>query len=79
MREHNRQCDILATANPNLSDQQLYLKARQLTSGIVQSIFYNEWLPAVGIQLPAYQGYDESVNPAISNSFGAPQNLKFCI
>ena len=71
MREHNRQCDILAAANPNLSDQQLYLKARQLTSGIVQSIFYNEWLPAVGIQLPAYQGYDESVNPAISNSFGA--------
>ncbi len=71
MREHNRQCDVLAAANPSLSDQQLYLKARQLTSGIVQSIFYNEWISAVGIELPAYQGYDPTVNPAIANSFAA--------
>lgn len=71
MREHNRQCDVLAAANPSLNDQQLYLKARQLTSSIVQSIFYNEWLPAVGIELPAYQGYDQNVRPAIGNSFAA--------
>ncbi|MFK8057718.1 MAG: peroxidase family protein [Saprospiraceae bacterium] len=71
MREHNRQCDVIAAANPGLSDQQLYLKARQLTSGIVQSIFYNEWMPAVGIELPTYQGYDQTVNPAIANTFAA--------
>jgi len=71
MREHNRQCDVLAAANPNLTDQQLYLKARQLTSSIVQSIFYNEWIPAVGIELPPYQGYDQTVNPAVANTFAA--------
>jgi len=71
MREHNRQCDVIAAANPGLNDEQIYQKARQLTSGIIQSIFYNEWMGAVGIELPPYQGYDPTVNPAIANAFAA--------
>ncbi len=71
LREHNRLCDMLAARNPSLTDEELYQRARKLNGGILQSILYNEWLPAMGIQLAPYSGYDPAVNPAIANAFGA--------
>ena len=70
-REHNRQCETLKDIHPDWNDEQLYQKARKITSGILQQITFNEWLPAMGIYLPEYQGYDPNVNPGIYNVFSA--------
>ncbi len=71
VREHNRLCDELAIANPEWSDEELYQHARKFIGGYIQSITYNEWLPAMGVHLPAYAGYDGSLNPNITNVFSA--------
>jgi hypothetical protein len=70
-REHNRQASRLASMNPSLSDQELYTRARAIVVGELQSITYNEWLPAVlgNSGLPIYQGYNPRVNPQLSNEF----------
>ncbi len=70
-REHNRICDLLKIENPSWTDRQLFQAAKRQVSGILQAIVYEEWLPALGIQLPAYEGYDASINPSISNVFSA--------
>ena len=70
-REHNRVCDELKTQNPSWNDEQLFQKARRLVSGMLQNIAYSEWLPAMGIHLPAYQGYAPAVDPTMSNVFSA--------
>lgn len=71
LREHNRLCDELSQENPDWNDEQLYQHARKLVGALIQSIVYDEWLPAVGVDLPAYQGYDETVNPQLFNVFTA--------
>ncbi len=71
VREHNRLCDELRIKYPNGTDEQLYQKARKMVGGMLQSIVYNEWLPAMGVILDDYDGYDASVNPSISNVFSA--------
>jgi len=71
LREHNRLCDELKAKHANWGDEILYQNARQRVIAILQSITYNEWLPAMGIDLPAYQGYKQYVNPNISNVFSA--------
>ena len=35
----------------------------------VQFITYNEWLPAYGVDLDPYTGYDPTVDPSIANEF----------
>jgi hypothetical protein len=35
----------------------------------IQFVTYNEFLPAMGVSLPAYQGYDEFLDPATSHEF----------
>ena len=47
VREHNYQAGLLAKQHPTWSDQQLYNGARQIVIGEIQSITYNEWLPAL--------------------------------
>jgi hypothetical protein len=71
VREHNRLCDELAQEHPDWNDEQLYQHARKLVGALIQSIVYDEWLPAVGVDLPSYQGYDETVNPQLFNVFTA--------
>ena len=71
VREHNRVCDELAVQNPDWSDEMLYQHARKLVGGFIQSITYNEWLPAMGVHLPAYAGYQADVNPQLFNVFTA--------
>jgi len=70
-REHNRRCEELKKENPSWTDRQLFQAAKRHVSGIIQAIVYEEWLPSLGIQLPNYQGYDDSINPSISNVFSA--------
>ncbi|WP_282778200.1 peroxidase family protein [Phaeodactylibacter xiamenensis] len=71
VREHNRLCDELAQEHPDWNDEQLYQHARKLVGGLIQSIVYDEWLPAMGVQLEPYQGYDETVHPQLFNVFTA--------
>ncbi len=71
VREHNRLVDVFATEDPTLSGDELYEKARKKIGAYIQSITYNEWLPAMGVVLPKYSGYNDQLNPSISNVFSA--------
>ncbi len=71
LREHNRLCEELAEEHPEWNDEQLYQHARKLVGGLIQSITYDEWLPALGVSVPAYTGYKEEVNPQLFNVFTA--------
>jgi hypothetical protein len=71
MREHNRQAAILAKQHPAWTDEQLYQGARQIVIAEIQSITYNEYLPALLGQgaISRYTGYKPNVNPGISPEF----------
>ncbi len=70
VREHNRVAERIAKANPALSDEQVYQRAKEWVTAEIQAITYNEWLPALtGQNLPRYQGYNATVNGGISNEF----------
>lgn len=71
VREHNRQCRWLASRHPDWTDEELYQHARKIVGGLIQSIVYDEWLPAMGVQLPPYSGYNPQVNPQMFNVFTA--------
>ncbi len=71
VREHNRLCEEYKNEDPTLNDEQLYQKARRVVGALIQSIVYEQWLPTMGVHLPAYTGYDETVNGVISNEFSA--------
>jgi hypothetical protein len=65
-REHNR---IVSLLPASLSDEQKFQIARRVVGAEIQYITYTAFLPAVGVQLPSYAGYDSSVDPAITNEF----------
>lgn len=71
MREHNRLADAISAANPGMSDEDVYQRARRLVGAEVQAITYNEWLPALlgGHGLGSYAGYDSGVNPTLDTAF----------
>ncbi len=71
VREHNRLCDEIILQHPDWQDEQIYQHARKIVGGIIQRITFDEWLPAMGINLAPYAGYDATVNPAIFNGFSA--------
>lgn len=67
-REHNRIVDELPAALP---EQEKFEIARKVVGAEIQFITYTEFLPAVGVDLPRYAGYDPSVNAGLSNEFAA--------
>ena len=72
VREHNYWADQLAASHPAWSDEQTFQHARKLVGGIVQSITYQEFLPALlGSAAPDMQSaqYDPTVNATIANEF----------
>lgn len=71
VREHNFWCNIIQSVRPGLNDNDIYQQARALVIAEIQSITYNEFLPALlGCDpLPAYSGYCPEVNPALANEF----------
>lgn len=69
LREHNRICDEIKQLQPTWTDEQIFQKARKIVGAIIQVITYEEFLPAIGVELSPYQGYDSSLNPGIMNSF----------
>ena len=73
VREHNYQAALLAKQHPTWTDEQLYQAARQIVIGEIQSITYNEWLPALmgNNALTPYKGYKPAVNPSVSVEFSS--------
>ena len=65
-REHNR---IVASLPNTLTGDQKYQIARQVVGAEVQYITYNEFLPALGVKLAPYRGYNPFVNAGISDEF----------
>jgi hypothetical protein len=65
-REHNR---IVAALPSSLSDADRFQIARRVVIAEQQYITYTEFLPAMGVPLPAYTGYQPTVNTALSNEF----------
>ena len=67
-REHNRIVSLLPSS---LSEEDKFQIARRIVIAEQQYITYNEWLPAMGVALPKYAGYNPSVNPTLGNEFAA--------
>jgi hypothetical protein len=64
--EHNR----IVRALPAFLPQQLRFEiARRVVGAEQQYITYNEFLPALGVRLSPYRGYNRFVNPTLSNEF----------
>jgi Animal haem peroxidase len=65
-REHNRIVGLL----PNtLTSEQKFQIARRVVGAEEQWITYTQFLPAMGVSLPAYTGYHPSVNPEEETEF----------
>lgn len=71
VREHNRIADEIAANDPDLTDEEIYQQAREIVIAEIQAITYNEYLPTLlgRNAISDYEGYDESVDPSISNLF----------
>lgn len=71
VREHNRQADRIRRADPQLSGDAVYERARARVAALMQVITYREFLPRLlgADALPAYDGYDPTVDAGIMNSF----------
>ncbi len=66
VREHNRIVDELPD---DLDEQTKFEIARRVVTAMQQYITYTEFLPAMGVELDGYDGYDPTVDPSISNEF----------
>jgi hypothetical protein len=65
-REHNR---IVASLPRSLPEQLKFEIARRVVGAELQFITYHEFLPAVGVRLDPYGGYDPRVNAGLANEF----------
>lgn len=71
VREHNRLADAISGSQPEATDEEIYQRARLVVAGLIQSITYNEFLPALlgKRAIAPHSGYNPSVNPGIANEF----------
>jgi hypothetical protein len=65
-REHNRIVDALPTRLPEEVKFQI---ARRVVIAEIQHITYTEFLPALGVELDSYRGYDPTVDATLANEF----------
>ncbi|MGA9278727.1 peroxidase family protein [Ilumatobacter sp.] len=64
--EHNRIVDLLPD---DMDEQSKFEVAQRSVAALQQYITYNEFLPAMGVELDDYAGYDSTVDPTITNEF----------
>ncbi len=71
MREHNFWALRFRDEDPTLNGDESYELARMIVAAEMQAITYREFLPVLlgPNALSAYDGYEPSVNPGISNEF----------
>lgn len=67
-REHNR---IVSQLPSNISQQDKFQLARAVVIAEIQYITYNEFLPAMGVSLPSYQGYDDFLDPSVAHEWAS--------
>ena len=71
VREHNWQANRIAREKPQFKDEEIYQRARRIVIGEIQSITYNEFLPALlgeGV-ISTVAHYNPNVNPGIAAVF----------
>ncbi len=68
VREHNRICTELKSAGYT-NDEEIYQFARAKVIGIIQSITYNEALPALGLPSFGSSQYNPNLDPTLSHEF----------
>lgn len=66
LREHNRLVNLLPDTLP---EEVKFAIARRVVGATQQVITYEEFLPAFGIELVPYSGYDPTVDPSLTNEF----------
>ncbi|MHC4947080.1 MAG: peroxidase family protein, partial [Planctomycetota bacterium] len=71
VREHNRLAGKIRRRRPDLSGDEVYERARAKVGALMQVITYREFLPALlgDDAISPYAGYDDGVDPGISNEF----------
>ncbi|XP_014341738.1 myeloperoxidase [Latimeria chalumnae] len=75
VREHNRMARELKTLNPHWDGETVYQETRKIMGAYFQIINYRDYVhrvigeEAMRKYLPKYKGYDETVDPRISNVF----------
>jgi hypothetical protein len=71
VREHNFWARQIFQENPTFTDEQVYQLARHIVGAELEVIAYKEWIPTVfgPDALPAYAGYDATVNPGVATEF----------
>jgi hypothetical protein len=68
-REHNR--IVASLARSRLTDEAKFQLARRVVGAEIQYITYTAFLPAMGVKLAQYRGYDPNVNPSLENEFAS--------
>lgn len=68
VREHNRICDMYVALGLT-DDETIYQLARKAVGAIIQCITYREFLPALGVSLTDYSGYNKEARPDLNNTF----------
>lgn len=73
MREHNRLADEINAAEPGLTGDEVYERARSTVGALIQIITYQEYLPSLlgRRAIRKYRGYYPNINPGIANEFSA--------
>ncbi|XP_035199185.1 eosinophil peroxidase-like isoform X1 [Oxyura jamaicensis] len=74
LREHNRLVTKLGKLNPHWDGEKLYQESRKIIVAMTQIITYRDYLPLVLAKetnrwIPLYSGYNETVDPSVSNVF----------
>jgi Animal haem peroxidase len=67
-REHNR---IVGLLPRSLAEEEKFQIARRVVIAELQYIAYTQFLPAMGVTLPAYRGYNPRINASLGNEFAA--------
>ena len=73
VREHNTIAMAIHRANPCLSDEEIYQRARRIVAAEIQAITYNEFLPTLLGEgaLSPYTGYDPTVDGSLLTEFSS--------
>jgi len=71
VREHNYQVDVLHTAHPTWTGEELYQQAKAIVTAEIEHITYSEFLPHLlgPNALHEYHGYNPHVDPTITEEF----------
>ena len=70
VRHHNSLCDQLFNQGMR-GDELIYQTARKMVGATLQAITYNEFLPALGVELSRYRGYRDRTQADITNLFAS--------